>query len=81
MRIRIREDGRELQGTAKQIVEQMRSVAWGREEQPLGQYIGWVVDQVGRMMGVELDVRGGSDDELARSLVDELLRTGFAEAL
>lgn len=81
MRIRIKEDGRVLQGTATQIVQTMQSVAFGREEQPLEEYIGWVADQVTRMMGVSLDVRGDTAEDKARSLVAELIRTGFAEEI
>jgi len=81
MRIRITDDGRELEGTPRQIVEAMRSLAFGREGQPLGEYIDWVAGQVSRMMGVELDVQGETDDAKARALVDELLRAGFAEKL
>lgn len=79
MRIRIKDEERVMQGTATQIVQAMRSLAFGREEQPLGEYITWVAEQLSRMMGVSLEVTGNTDDERARSLVDELLRTGFAE--
>lgn len=79
MRIRIKDEERVMQGTPTQIVQAMRSLAFGREEQPLGEYIAWVAEQMSRMMGVSLDVRGDTDDEKARSLIAELLRTGFAE--
>ena len=81
MRIRIVEDGRVLQGTPLQMVQQMQSVAFGREELTIAEYVDWVARQMSTMMGVQLDVRGTTADERARSLVDELLRAGFAEQL
>ena len=81
MRIRIVDDGRVLQGTAMQMVQQMQSVAFGREELPIEQYVDWVANQLATMMGVQLEVRGATADEKTRSLIDELLRTGFAEKI
>jgi hypothetical protein len=79
MRIRIKNEDRVLEGTPTQIVQAMRSLAFGREEEPLGEYIAWVAEQMSRMMEVRLEIRGDTDDAKARSLVEELLRTGFAE--
>lgn len=81
MRIRIVEDGRILQGTPLQMVQQMQSVAFGRDDMTIDQYVDWVATQLATMMGVQLEVRGTTADERARSLVDELLRAGFAEKI
>ena len=81
MRIRIVEDGRILQGTPLQMVQQMQSVAFGREELTIAEYVDWVARQMSTMMGVQLDVRGTTAEERARSLLDALLRTGFAEKI
>ena len=42
MKIRINADGRVLQGTPKQIVQAMQSIAFGQEDRTLGEYIDWV---------------------------------------
>ena len=81
MRIRIVDDGRILQGTPLQMVQQMQSVAFGREELTVVEYVDWVANQLATMMAVQLDVRGATADERTRSLIDELLRTGFAEKI
>lgn len=77
MRIRM-EDGRELEGTAIQIVQQMQSIAFGRERDSLSQYIDWVRRQTSDYMGVALDITGETDEERASSLVDQLLRARLA---
>lgn len=81
MRVRIVEDGRVLQGTPLQMVQMMQQVAFGREEQPVGEYIDWVKSQVARFMGVTLEVSGETPEDKARSLIDELLRAGFVEKI
>jgi hypothetical protein len=81
MRVQIIGDGRVLQGTALQMVQMMQAVAFGKEELSLSEYIDWVASQVARYMGVTLDVRGETPDDKARSLIDELLRTGFVEEI
>lgn len=63
------------------MVQQMQAVAFGREELTIEQYVDWVASQLATMMGVSLDVQGQTADQKARSLFDELLRTGFAEKI
>lgn len=77
MQIRVK-DGREFGGTAMQIVQQMRSIAFGREDQPLGEYVDWVRQQTNEFEGIDLNIRGDRDEDKALSLVEELLRTGLA---
>ena len=81
MQIRIVGDGRTVQGTPLQMVQQMQAVAFGREELPIEQYIDWIATQMATMMGVQLEIRGTTADERARSLIDQLLQRGFAEKL
>jgi hypothetical protein len=77
MQIRVK-DGREFGGSAVQIVQQMRSIAFGRDGQPLGEYVDWVQQQTREFEGIDLNIRGEHAEEKAESLVDELLRTGLA---
>ena len=81
MKIRINADGRVLQGTPKQIIEAMQSIAFGQEDRTLGEYIDWVVDQVQRMEGIALEVEGETDMEKAASLVNSMLGVGLANRL
>ena len=81
MKIRINADGRVLQGTPKQIVEAMRSIAFGQENRSLGEYIDWAVAQVQRMEGIDLEVEGTTDKEKAISLVEAMISTGLADRL
>jgi len=80
MRIEIR-DGRVLQGTALQIVKAMQDLAFGVDDFTVAQYVAWVVDNTLRIEELALDVKGETDDELAQSLVDEMLRHNFARKL
>ena len=81
MKIRINADGRVLQGTPKQIVEAMQSIAFGQEDRTLGEYIDWAAEMASSMMGVGLKVSGETDEEKAASLVDAMLEAGLAEKL
>ena len=81
MKIRINADGRVLQGTPKQIVEAMRSIAFGQEDRTLGEYIDWAAEMASSMMGVELTVLGETDEEKAASLVEAMLEAGLAEKM
>ena len=67
-------DGRVLSGTALQIVRQMQSLAFGAEDFSLAKYVQFVVDNTQRFESIALSVAGSTDDELARSLIDELER-------
>ena len=78
MKIRINADGRVLQGTPKQIVEAMQSIAFGQESRTLSEYIDWIVDQVQRMEGIALEVEGDTAEEKAASVVEAMLGSGLA---
>ena len=79
MRIRLMNDGRVLEGTAKQIVEAMQYIAFGQETRTLGEYIDWLVGQVERLEQIPLKVEGDTDEEKAKSLVAAMLGAGLAE--
>ncbi|MCB9547010.1 MAG: hypothetical protein H6706_14315 [Myxococcales bacterium] len=81
MRIRMMSDGRVFQGTAKQIVEAMKYIAFGQEQRSLGEYIDWLVDQVQRLESTDLKVEGDTDEEKAASLVQAMLGSGLAEKM
>ena len=70
-------DGRVFQGTALQIVKAMQDIAFGVEDFTVPKYIEWVVANARKFEEVELDVKGETDEELAASLVAEMLRTGL----
>ncbi len=81
MRIRVEADGRELEGTAVQIVQTMRSLAFTQQDANLSDYVDWAAGEALRMMEVEMNVTGDTEDEKCSSLVREMLRTGLAEKL
>jgi len=80
MQIRMR-DGRVFQGTPKQIVEQMKFIAFGQERRNLSEYIDWVVGELLRMDAIALDIQGDTDDEKAASLVQGILNAGLAQKM
>lgn len=72
------QDGRMLEGTALQIVQAMRALAFGASQFSIPQYIQWVINNTEKFEGFHLDVQGKDDDELAAGLVNEMLRAGLA---
>ena len=78
MKITMR-DGRVFQGTALQIVKAMQDIAFGVDDFTVPEYIDWVVANARRFEEVELKVEGASDEEKAKSLVEEMVRAGLAE--
>jgi hypothetical protein len=61
-----------------EIVRQMQELAFEAVDKPLPDYIAWVVENARNFDGVNLEVRGGTDDELAAALVNEMLRNDLA---
>jgi hypothetical protein len=76
MKIRMRDD-RVFQGTPLQIVRAMQDIAFGVQDFTVPKYIEWVVANAQKFEGVELKVDGQNDDEIAASLVQEMIRTGL----
>ena len=81
MRIRLRNEGRIFQGTAKQVVEGMQSTAMFAAHLSVAEYVDWCADNARRLLELDVKVTGETVDERCASLVDELIRTGFAEKL
>jgi len=80
MKIVMRDD-RVFEGTALQIVRAMQDLAFGVDDLTVPQYIEWVVANVQKFEGVALTVAGDTNDELAASLVAEMVRAGVAHRL
>jgi hypothetical protein len=70
-------DGRSFTGTPLQIVKSMKGLAFGAPSS-VADYIQWIVENTQRYEGVGLNVTGETDEELATSLVDEMVRVGLA---
>jgi hypothetical protein len=81
MKIKLVSDGRVLQGTPRQIVEAMRSLAFGHEGRPLGEYIDWAAGEAARLMEIDLEVEGETDDERCASLLEAMEEAGLAESM
>ncbi len=78
MRIQIVNDGRVLEGTAVQIVQQLQYIAFGKEEATLAEYVDWLAAQVARQDGVDLRVEGTTGREKAVGLVKAMVKAGLA---
>jgi len=78
MRIRIVSDGRVLEGTTEQIVQQLQYLAFGKEEATLAEYVDWLAAQVARQEGIELKVDGTTGREKAAALVNAMIEAGLA---
>ncbi len=74
-------DGRVFQGTALQIVRAMQDIAFGVQDFTIPKYVEWVAANARKFEEVELNVKGETDEELAVSLVDEMLRTGLTRRM
>jgi hypothetical protein len=77
MRIRLIDD-RVFEGTPKQIVGQMRSLAFAEQSLPLIEYCNATAERAGGVHGVDIKLTGDTEEERAASLVDEMLRVGLA---
>jgi hypothetical protein len=71
-------DGRVFQGTPLQIVKAMQDIAFGVDDFTVPEYIDWVVANARKFEEVELKIEGTTDDEKAKSLVEEMVRAGLA---
>jgi len=66
-------DHQVFEGTPLQIVRQMQDLAFGAPE-PLADYLAWVASNARKVDGVELAIRGDTEDELAAGFVAEMER-------
>ena len=74
-------DHRKFHGTPIQIVRAMQDIAFGAQGLSVRKYIEWVAENTRQFDGIELAIKGETDDELAASLVDEMLRAGLTVRL
>jgi len=80
MKIVMRDD-RVFEGTALQIVRAMQGLAFDVDDLTVAKYIEWVVANVQKFEGVALTIDGDTNDALAASLVDEMIRAGVTRRL
>jgi len=71
-------DGRVFEGTPVEIIRAMQALAFGVEGLSVDAYIDWVIENARRFEGVELVAAGGSAEERAASLVEEMAEKGLA---
>lgn len=76
MKIVMRDD-RVFEGTPLQIVRQMQNLAFGAPDR-LADYLAWVAENALKLDGVELAIRGETDEELAATFVAEMVRGKLA---
>jgi hypothetical protein len=80
VRIRLKSEERIFQGTAKQIVQQMKETAQRADHLTLDAYVDWCA-QNGAVMGHDVKIEGQDEDARCASLVSEMVRLGIAEKL
>jgi len=81
MKIRMKCDGREFEGTPKEIAEAMQYLAFGRQGQSLDEYVDWLFREIHRLTGVEVQVTADTQEERTSALVETMLATDLAEAV
>ncbi len=70
-----------LQGTPRQIVQSMQSLAQGQQQRSLAAYIDWLAADIERKNDIALPLSGETDDDRALSFVKALLAAGLAQQL
>jgi hypothetical protein len=70
-------DDRVFKGTPLQIVRAMQDIAFGVQDLSVRAYIEWVAENARKFEGVELAIKGDTDDELAASLVNGMIRASL----
>ncbi len=78
MRIRLMADGRVLEGTPVQIVQAMHSIAFGADGLSLIEYIDWACDHARRMLEIDIEVTGETEEERAASFVEAMVGAELA---
>jgi len=81
MRIELVEMGHRFQGTPRQILMQMKSLAFAAQGLSLGAYIDWNVENMRRGFNVDIQVTGETDDERAASFLEQMLGRGYARTV
>jgi hypothetical protein len=78
MRIEVVGDGHVFEGTPKQILMQMKSLAFGAEHMTMREYIEGNVANIARGFGIAFKLTGETDEELAESFLNQMLEGGYA---
>ena len=81
MRIEIVGEGQRLSGTPRQILMQMKSLAFGAEHMSMREYIEGNVANIARGFGITFKLTGETDEELAESFLEQMLEGGYARKL
>jgi hypothetical protein len=81
MRIEVAGDGHVFEGTPKQILMQMKSLARDARHMTMREYVERNVANVARGSGVAFAPKGETDEELAESFVQLMIDGGFARRL
>ena len=77
MRIELR-DGEKFSGSPLKIVTQMKGSTMFSDVKTIREYVDMVLRNAKMVENVELTVKGNTGEELARSLVSELIERGLA---
>ncbi len=77
MRIELR-DGEKFNGSQLKIVTQMKGSTMFSDVRNVREYVDMVLRNAKMIENIELTVKGNTDEELARSLVSELIERGLA---
>jgi hypothetical protein len=73
-------DGRILSGTPLQIVKQMMVLAWDCGDS-IADYLDATVARIQETHDQPIKIVGTTDDEMAASLISELVHAGLAQAI
>ncbi len=77
MRIELR-GGEKFTGSPMKIVTQMKGSTMFSDVKNIREYVDMVLRNAKMLENIELTVKGNTDEELARSLVNELIERGLA---
>ena len=78
MRIILR-DGEKFSGSPLKIVALMKGSSMFSDVKTIREYMDMVLRNAKMVENIELNIKGNTDDELARSLIGELIAHGLAK--
>jgi hypothetical protein len=81
MRIELVGQDKVFAGTPRQILMQMKSLTPGAQHLSLREFIEGNVANVSRASSIQVSLEGETDEELAESLVAQMLQGGYAKTL
>jgi len=80
MRVRLN-DGVEYEGSAKEILEQMKSKSMFTDAKTIDEYLDFLVENARKFEGKTLAVAGGTTEERAAALLAAFKAAGLAEEI